>query len=231
MEIKLALHEMPEVINLQRFIKYFEIDVIFDVGANIGQYAQMLRNKVGFRGAIFSYEPFSEAFSELCKVAESDPNWYVFNSAISDRCGETSLNLVASSQMNSLEVPSTEETEILEQANTQIGQEKVKVITLDQAYEQVSQTFKIRNPLLKLDTQGHDLKILQGSNQFKRFVGIQAEVSFKSLYAKTPKYFETIEFLKMSGFELSAVFPNNAGHFPFLLEQDILVFNASTALK
>ena len=204
MSIELQLHEIQEVTSLRKFIKYFNIDIVFDIGANEGQYATMLRTKVGFKGKILSYEPYSKAFSVLNKRASGDQNWHTFNS---------------------LEEPTTAETKILQSINTKTGTEEVSVKLLDQAYEEACKNLTFAKPLLKLDTQGHDLSILRASNILENFVGIQTEISFKSLYQGTPKYFETIEYLKENRFDLTAIFPNNRGHFPYLIEQDILVFN------
>jgi len=225
MSIELQLHEIQEVTSLRKFIKYFNIDIVFDIGANEGQYATMLRTKVGFKGKILSYEPYSKAFSVLNKRASGDQNWHTFNDAISDTSGTKKLNLVGSSQMNSLEEPTTAETKILQSINTKTGTEEVSVKLLDQAYEEACKNLTFAKPLLKLDTQGHDLSILRTSNILENFVGIQTEISFKSLYKGTPKYSETIEYLKEKRFDLTAIFPNNRGHFPYLIEQDILVFN------
>ena len=43
--------------HLKRFFAHFDIDCVFDVGANVGQYATALRDRVGFRGQIISFEP------------------------------------------------------------------------------------------------------------------------------------------------------------------------------
>jgi len=221
----LAIHEISEVMNLQKFIRHFGVDAVFDIGANTGQYARMLREKVRFEGWIFSFEPFSEAYAELEKASQDDQQWLPYNYAVSDTAGPMQLNLVGSSQMNSLQMPSTDETNILENINTPIGVETIQSVTLDTAYAAVAQAGAFHTPLLKLDTQGHDLTILSSSRDLSHFVGVQTEVAFKTLYENAPKYFEVIEFLKTRHFELTAIFPNNAGHFPTCIEQDILAFN------
>jgi len=44
--------------HLRRLFEHFAIDCVFDIGANAGQYATMLRTRVGYRGPIVSYERF-----------------------------------------------------------------------------------------------------------------------------------------------------------------------------
>lgn len=48
------------------FIEDRKIDVVIDVGANIGQFGEFLR-KHGFRGKIVSFEPTLSAFQALQK--------------------------------------------------------------------------------------------------------------------------------------------------------------------
>ena len=43
-----------EEVHLQRFFEHYKIDCVFDVGANEGQYATMLRERVGYHGHIIS---------------------------------------------------------------------------------------------------------------------------------------------------------------------------------
>src|SRR5579864_5757197 len=69
--------QLPEQIHLRRFFNHFEVDCVFDVGANLGQYAQMLRTKVGFAGHIISFEPIPELVSELKQISSSDFRWHV----------------------------------------------------------------------------------------------------------------------------------------------------------
>jgi len=47
-------------------LKHNKIDLIFDVGANTGQYARELFS-LGYKGKIVSIEPLSEAYNQLLK--------------------------------------------------------------------------------------------------------------------------------------------------------------------
>src|SRR5690349_18103875 len=49
------LHSLPEQEHLKRLLSHLEIDCVFDVGANVGQYATMLRKHAGYKGRIISF--------------------------------------------------------------------------------------------------------------------------------------------------------------------------------
>jgi len=195
----LSPYEVGEVTNLKKFIEEFKIDTVYDVGANSGQYALMLRKKVNFNGNIFSFEPFPKTYEELKNKAKDDSNWYTFNFAISNSSGIKKLNVAKNDQMNSFQKASVEETDILKHINTQHETENVETKTLSEAITNTPQNINSKNILLKLDTQGHDLTILKSFDNLKFFSGIQCEIAFKSIYLDAPKYFETIQYLEKMG--------------------------------
>ena len=55
-----------------RLLRSKAINLIFDVGANAGQYAQEVRRE-GYGGNIVSFEPLPEAFSTLARLSARDP--------------------------------------------------------------------------------------------------------------------------------------------------------------
>lgn len=216
-------HEIGEFVNLTRFLEHFEVDCVIDVGANTGQYAQMLRTRIGFDGEIFSFEPNPRAFAQLSANSRTDPKWHAYDVALSDRTGYRDFNLVQSSQMGSLEAPTTEETRLLEDLNTRTGVVQVHTRTLDDVLPELRGVARFSKAFLKLDTQEHDLKVCDGVSDLSQFAGVQSEIAFTRLYEDAPLYHESIEYFRARGFEVCAIFPNNAGHFPRLLEQDVLM--------
>src|SRR4051812_7639733 len=83
------------------------VDVVFDVGANVGQFAQSLR-EAGYHGGIVSFEPLSAAHAQLLRASKGDVDWQVApRMAIGDHEGEIEMhisgNSVSSSALNMLD--------------------------------------------------------------------------------------------------------------------------------
>jgi FkbM family methyltransferase len=56
---------------------------VFDVGANAGQYALLLRH-LGYKKAIISFEPIPDTARKLRKLAAKDKQWFVEEIALED---------------------------------------------------------------------------------------------------------------------------------------------------
>ena len=81
-----------------------------------------------------------------------------------------------------------------------------------------------QRPFLKLDTQGNDLAVVEGaSEKIAEFVGLQSELAIEKLYEGSTDFAETIAAYAARGFVLSALVPNNQGHFPRLVEIDCIM--------
>ncbi len=140
------------------FQKY-DIDLLIDVGANSGQYAQTIRS-LGYDGYIYSYEPLIEAFEKLKIVSDDDFKWKSFNVALGNFDGKAEINVALNSQSSSLlnMLPSH-----IKSAPESIytRKELINVRKLDTIFEQG--TFdKGENLFLKVDTQGFEKKVLEG---------------------------------------------------------------------
>src|SRR5450759_1550280 len=61
---------------VQGLLARHAIDLLVDVGANQGQYAQEFR-AYGFTGFMCSFEPMEAAFELLHRAATNDPRWTV----------------------------------------------------------------------------------------------------------------------------------------------------------
>ncbi|EED36447.1 conserved hypothetical protein [Luminiphilus syltensis NOR5-1B] len=78
------------------------IDTVFDIGVNIGQFAQELRS-VGFFGKIISFDPLTTAHAQLTIAAARDQEWLVYpRSAVGNEDGEIEINIAGNSVSSSV---------------------------------------------------------------------------------------------------------------------------------
>ena len=212
------VHQYPEIQALRRFLSAFAVDCVFDVGANRGQYATMLRKDAGFAGAILSFEPNPDIFAQLGKQAASDAKWHVFNMALSDFDGTASFNIMAADQFSSLNAPAEGQDAIFGDRNRIERTVDVACRRLDGLWPELA----VRGAsLLKMDTQGHDRMVCEGAGEVLGLVaGVQTELAVRPIYAGATGYGEMIALLAEAGFSPSAIFANNKGHFPLLVEMD-----------
>ena len=225
------LDAYPTAVFVRRLFEYLEVDLVVDVGANIGQFGNFLRSHVGYAGGIVSFEPVPENLSRLITVAEKDGNWKVRGQALGAEASMARFNVMEDTQFSSFLNPDHGPTAGALRANNVRKQVEVQVRRLDDCMEEIRAEFGSRRPYLKLDTQGFDLEVVKGgSRSMTEFVGLQLEASVKPIYHGSPGFVTSIEAVKSLGFELSGIFPNNDGHFPLLLEFDCYMVNAM-ALK
>ena len=101
-----------EEYHLKTFFSQFGVDCVFDVGANAGQYADMLRQQVKFKGPIISFEPDPSLASRLLRRAKEHDNWYIQPVALTDREGTVNFNISSNNQFSSIHTTKTNETKL-----------------------------------------------------------------------------------------------------------------------
>jgi FkbM family methyltransferase len=131
---------------------------VIDVGANVGVYTFSAASLVGETGCVLAVEPFSgcvRCLQETCRTNKL--SWVkVCAGAASNHNGTAKLALHSASEIN--EVVSSDVAATMKPGTF----EEVSCFTLDSLIEQenVSQV-----DFLKIDAEGHELQVLQGSNQ------------------------------------------------------------------
>lgn len=180
----------------------FGINVVLDVGANVGIYAKELRG-AGYKGRIVSFEPLSSAYSQLLKNKKADVSWEAFNMALGDKEGETTINIAGNSYSSSIlgmlpaHLQSAPESKY-------VGQEQVKLSTLDSIFD--SLRVEGQNVCLKIDTQGFEENVLKGAEKSLRFINtIQLEMSLTPLYNGELLFPEMYALLSAKGYQLVGV--------------------------
>jgi len=206
---------------LERFLKEFNISTVVDIGANGGQFVRRLRDDSMFSGTIHSYEPLPELFEELSRLSSQDDNWSIFPFAVDAASGKAVFNVMTGSEFSSMLKPSDKFYNSFGGQSRVEREISVDVLSLSEVANTAFQHDPKQHVLLKLDTQGTELRILSSCvDVVRRFVAVQVELSFQQIYRDSPDACEVINWMKNAGFELSSLFANNSGHFPHLLEMD-----------
>ena len=217
------LYAYPEIHHLRQLFSAFDVDCVFDVGANRGQYGTMLRREVGYRGRIISFEPDPATARVLRKTARGDAAWEIREVAIADRDGVRQFHIMRESVFNSLSVPRHDETPLFAESNSIVATVEVPTETLATVLSKAASKGPFSNPYLKMDTQGYDFAIVADCPEvLQAFVGIQTEVAIKKLYRDSADFTQLMEWYVAHGFDVSAIVPNNSGHFPLLVESDCI---------
>lgn len=202
--IGLDLHRLrpsaPEASKLVKSLSHFDIDTVFDIGANIGQFARSLR-QAGYFGRIISFEPLSDAHEKLRNFAMSDPNWFIHPAtALGNAVGDIEINISGNSVSSSL-LNMTENHLNAAPESHYVAKEFCKIQTLDSIASEYTNQFN--RVFLKIDTQGYEWEVLDGACKLIPNVqGILIEVSLVELYQGQMLWKEVINRLEKDGFTL-----------------------------
>ncbi len=182
------------------------IDLVFDVGANTGQYALQLRD-LGYRGWIVSYEPLAAAYAELSAHVERDGRWRAVPAGLGPVAGPAELHVAANSQSSSL-LPMLDLHREAAPESAFVGTETITLQTLEMALD----TFgDLGRPFVKIDAQGYEKPIVDSAGEaIDRVVGLQLEMSLAPLYAGEAVMTEMIGDLAKRGFQLMSLEPGYA---------------------
>jgi FkbM family methyltransferase len=156
-----------------------EVNVLFDIGANSGQFATELRRQ-GYAGIIVSVEPLLHAYQQLEMNSRLDEKWIAVHGAIGASRGETRINVSQNSWSSSIR--SLEQRIVhIEPSVAYVSSESVQVESLDNLYEQYASD-KDR-AFLKLDVQGYENEVLKGAgHSLPKFIGVLSEASLSRHY-------------------------------------------------
>lgn len=186
-------------------LRKFDIDLVFDVGANTGQFATDIRHW-GYAGRIVSFEPLSQAYSKLLQSSAGDPMWDAYSRcALGDYNGEVEINIAGNSESSSI-LPMLESHLSAAPESAYQGKEIAPIKMLDAITGQYLKD--TRAAFLKIDTQGFEWQVLNGARDtLPHIKGILVELSFVPLYEGQHLWREVIDRLEEEGFTLWAFKP------------------------
>ena len=180
-----------------------KIDTVLDVGANSGQFGQFVRDELGYKERIISFEPLRTAFELLQTCAREDQQWDVFNYALgefeTERTINISANSVSSSMLRMLPAHSNSDP-----GSAYIGRETVEVISLDSIFPDLcAPTNRI---FLKIDTQGFESRVLAGAQRSLAKIDlVQMEMSLIPLYEGEQVLSEMCSLMEEKGYHLFSI--------------------------
>ena len=188
----------------RKFYKDNEIDLVFDVGANSGQFGTGIREN-GYKGRIVSFEPLTNAYGQLKLKADSDGDWSALNVALGDKSGMEVINVSENSWSSSILKMLPLHESIAPTSKYQSTQQ-VEVIRLDDVFARYASSSN--SVLLKIDTQGYTAKVLTGGAQsLANIEALQIELSLVRLYDEEPLIGDVLTSLYSKGFKLHYAYP------------------------
>jgi FkbM family methyltransferase len=189
-----------------KLLEHYKIDLVFDIGANKGQYATGIID-AGYKNRIVSFEPLTSAHSIIDSASKKYSSWTVAERcAIGSQNQEIEINIsansVSSTLLNMLDthIEGAPESKI-------IGKEKVKVYPLDEIASQYLSGSK--NIFLKIDVQGFEQEVLKGAqNMLSKAKGVEMEISLVPLY-EDQKWLlaDILDYMTKRGFRLTSIVP------------------------
>ncbi|GAF99123.1 unnamed protein product, partial [marine sediment metagenome] len=181
------------------WLKELNIQTVFDIGANTGQFASMIHNVLP-EALIYSFEPLEDCYRQLCTNMRGASKFKAFNFALGDRDKETEIyhdtyspssSLLQISKLHKKVFPFTGQRTI----------ENVKVKRLDQVIDDLNLELK-KNILLKIDVQGYEDKVILGAQKsILEAKAVLAETSYHALYEGQPLFDTIYDMLRQRGFE------------------------------
>ncbi len=148
---------------LDRFLNSFDKGItVFDVGANIGHYSEIIVNSCAYRSLnyeIHLFEPTKSCFTELTNKFGQNPRLVLNNFGVSDSEGSTTIFYdTEKSGFASLYQRN------LKHENISMDQQEEIVIKRLDAYIEENKITKI--DLLKIDIEGHELFAFKGLGKY-----------------------------------------------------------------
>lgn len=184
---------------------YHQVDLLLDVGANVGQYVIENRQQ-GYVGQVVSFEPLPDAYQALVENAYGDSQWLIHERcAVGSEMGQTEINISKNSYSSSL-LPMLNTHSDSAPESVYIGTANTLVLTLDSVYEQYAKDKK--KVFLKIDTQGFEAHVLAGAlKSLPSIFAVQLELSLVPLYANQELYPYFLKFFGEQGFYLWQIIP------------------------
>lgn len=193
------------VYDVKRILKNEDFNVLFDVGANIGQSTKNFQTYFP-QANIYSIEPGIDSFRKLELLASNNANIHCYNIALSNK------NEKIKFYVDKNNPTSTMNSSVKEEKLEEINQYKImniKAQTLDFFCKQ----HNINHiNFLKIDTEGNDFSVLKGAEKMMRDFSIdliQIEVGMNPSNTFHNPFCEIKQFLEDRMYYLFGIYDQN----------------------
>lgn len=186
-------------------IQHNNIELIFDIGANTGQFGDIIF-KLGYKGRMVSFEPLSSAHKVLENKSRKFKNWEIAERcAIGSEDGEIKIHISKNSESSSVLDILDEHIKAAPESEY-VGEEMCKIYKLDSIGKKYAGN--AGEIFIKIDAQGFEENILRGAENFLTSVrGLLIETSLVRLYEGQALFPQIYEMVIRKGFELWGVYP------------------------
>lgn len=182
-------------------VRRLNIDLVFDVGANTGQFGSQLRG-LGYEGRLVSFEPLTAAFAGLQSKAQRDSRWDAKNYALGSVDAQQTINVSHTNSSSSLLSPTSQAVDAHPCVKVE-SSETIQVHRLDTVFDSLNAAGK--RIWMKVDTQGFELEVLKGAEQSLPNVQmLQLEMAFVPLYQGQALFQELHDWVTHRGFTLGS---------------------------
>lgn len=193
-------HGVDPFSDIARLLPRTRISLVIDVGANVGQSAkEFLKNFPGSK--IYCFEPIEETYRRLQKEMAHHRNVSTFQFALGARSGSATMVRQQTSELAFLR-PQGEAENVYDETCS----EAVALRTLD-SFCQCQNIAHI--DFLKIDTEGHDLEVLKGTESMlnrQEVDIIQVEASMNANNRRHVGFELLQQFLEPRGYHLFGIY-------------------------
>jgi len=193
---------------LEEVIENYNVNNIFDVGANRGQFIKALMHNISQQDfKYYGFEPIKEAFVMLDKITgKTFSRAKIYNIALGSS-SELLNYYISNNEFSSSLLPPTEDAVL---SNSEVGTRKITQVCVEPVSKIIEEN-KIDNNsniLLKLDVQGYELEVLKGFGKHLGKVKVAIiECSLIKNYSNRPIIGDIIQFMSDNSFCVSGIFP------------------------
>lgn len=200
LKLKKLYPRPSDISHLAKMLAWHKVNVVFDIGANVGQFGKELRLE-GYAGRIVSFEPLSNAHARLLKAAKADCNWTVAPQMAIGSCDATVDIHIAGDSVSSSVLGMLDAHLEAAPDSAYVGAELVAMRRLDSIAGAYLREGDV--PFLKVDVQGCESQVLAGARELlPRLIGLHVELALVPCYSGQRSFGQVASALSTAGFSL-----------------------------